>query len=192
MILMGKIQQISASTRWHRKFHRLVASALMVFFFFVSITGLMLGWKKNSNGLLLAESKQGSSTVISHWLSIDSLNTIAINVLRDSVDAALSAETDRIDIRPSKGMVKFTFKEHFNAIQLDASTGKVLMLEKRRADWIEKLHDGSILDHYAGLSGQPFKLLYTSMMGVGLFFLSLTGFWLWYNPKRIRKQKSHK
>jgi len=150
----------------------------------------MLGWKKNSNGLLLAESKQGSSTQLSHWLSMDSLHKIAIKVLHDSIDAALSAETDRIDIRPSKGMVKFTFKEHFNAIQLDASTGRVLMLEKRRADWIEKLHDGSILDHYAGLSGQPFKLLYTSMIGGGLFFLTLSGFWLWYNPKRIRKQKS--
>jgi PepSY-associated TM region len=176
---MSTIQQISANTRWHRKFHRLVASVLMVFFFFVSITGFMLGWKKNSKGLLLAESKQGSSTQLGHWLSMDSLNKIAIKVLHDS-----------IDIRPSKGMVKFTFKAHFNAIQLDASTGRVLMLEKRRADWIEKLHDGSILDHYAGFSGQPIKLLYTSMLGGGLFFLTLSGFWLWYNPKRIRKQKS--
>jgi hypothetical protein len=187
---MSTIQQISASTRWHRKFHRLVASVLMVFFFIVSLTGFMLGWKKNSNGILLAESKEGRSTQPADWLSIDSLNTIAINVLHDSIDASLSAETDRIDIRPSKGMVKFTFKEHFNAIQLDASTGSVLMLEKRRADWIEKLHDGSILDHYAGFSGQPFKLLYTSMLGGGLFFLTLSGFWLWYNPKRIRKQKA--
>ncbi len=189
---MSTIQQISASTRWHRKFHRLVASVLMVCFFFVSISGLMLGWKKNSNGLLLAESKQGSSTKLEHWLSMDSLNTIAIKVLHDSIDATLSAETDRIDIRPSKGMVKFTFKEHFNAIQLDASTGSVLMLEKRRADWIEKLHDGSLLDHYAGFSAQPFKLIYTSLLGGGLFFLTLTGFWLWYNPRRIRKEKSHK
>jgi uncharacterized iron-regulated membrane protein len=164
----------------------------MIFFFLVSITGFMLGWKKNSNGLLLAESKQGSSTKLSEWLSVDSLNKIAVRVLKDSISEALSAETDRIDIRPEKGMVKFTFKEHFHAIQLDAATGKVLKLEKRRADWIEKLHDGSILDHYAGFSGQPVKLLYTSLLGGGLFFLSLTGFWLWYNPKRIRKEKSLK
>ena len=187
---MAETKEISARTRWYRKIHRWVGSFLLALFLFVSITGLMLGWKKNSNGYLLAKSYEGTSTDISTWLSFDSLQKIAIQTLRDSIDKDLSAKLDRIDARPDKGMVKFVFKDHFKAIQLDATTGKVLHLEQRRADWIEKLHDGSIVDMYAGFSSQPFKLGYTSLLGLGLLILTISGFWIWYNPRRIRKRKS--
>ena len=94
-----------------------------------------------------------------------------------------------MDARPDKGMIKILFKQHFMAIQLDGTTGAVLFIETRRADWIEKLHDGSLLDHYAGFSEQPFKLVYTGLLGLCLLFLTVSGFWLWVNPKRIRKHK---
>jgi hypothetical protein len=183
------LKQIAAKTRWHRKYHRKIAAALMAFFLFVSVTGLLLGWKKNSGGYLLADSARGSSTLISNWVSFDSLHRTAVRVLADSVDPTLSPVIDRFEARPDKGMVKITFKEHFNAIQLDGATAKVLLLEKRRADWIEKLHDGSILDYYLGWSGSPFKLVYTTAMGLGLLLLTVTGFWLWINPRRIREKK---
>jgi hypothetical protein len=186
------IKQIAAKTRWHRKYHRTIAAALMAFFLFVSITGLLLGWKKNSAGFLLADSRSGSSIETREWVSFDSLKNVAVRTLADSLDPSLSPEIDRFDARPDKGMVKVTFKRHFNAIQLDAATGKVLLLEKRRADWIEKLHDGSLADHYLGLPGAPFKLMYTTVLALGLLFLTITGFWLWYNPKRIRGERNAK
>ena len=31
--------------------------------------------------------------------------------------------------------------------------------------------------------------VYTNYIGLGLLFLSVTGFWLWYGPKVIRKAK---
>lgn len=184
--------QIASQTRWHRKYHRLIGSVLMIGFLIVAGTGLLLGWKKNSGGLLLADSRKGTSTDLRNWLPLDSLRTLAVQALREQVDSTLSPELDRIDARPDKGMVKFTFKHHFQAIQLDGASGKVLFLEKRRADWIEKLHDGSLLDHYMGLSAQPFKLLYTSLLGLGLGFLTISGFWLWLNPRRIRQRKNQR
>ena len=60
---------------------------------------------------------------------------------------------DRIDIRPDKGIVKFTFKDHFKGLQLDGTTGKLLSIETRKSDFIEKLHDGSILDKIFGTGG---------------------------------------
>ena len=162
---------------------------LMVFFLFISITGIMLGWKKNTNGYLLAESHKGKSKDLSSWLSFDSLSAIAVKVLKDSIDNSLSPVIDRMDARPDKGMVKILFRDHFKAIQLDGSTGAVLHIETRRADWIEKLHDGSLFDHYAGFSSQPVKLGYTAVLGGGLLFLTISGFWLWINPRRIRKRK---
>lgn len=43
-------------------------------FFFISISGLLLGWKKHSNGIILPKSYQGTSTELKDWLPIDSLH----------------------------------------------------------------------------------------------------------------------
>ncbi len=153
------------------------------------MTGLLLGWKKHSGGVLLAKSYKGVSADPKTWLPVDSLQKIAFNTLRDSVSAELSPELDRIDIRPQKGMVKFVFADHYAGIQLDCTTGQVLHIETRRSDFIEKLHDGSYLDALVNLDEQPFKLLYTSVMGIALILFSVTGFYLYYGPKRIRQEK---
>lgn len=183
-------QTIVKRTRWYRKIHRWIASGLFVFFLFIAGTGLLLGWKKNSNGYLLADSHKGISTDPKNWLSIDSLRSIAVQLYKDSLHETGEATIDRIDIRPSKGMVKFVFVEKYHAIQLDCTTGAVLHFERRRADFIEHLHDGTILDNLFRNKSGIFKLSYTSIMGISLLMLTITGFWLWYNPKRIRKMKS--
>ncbi|HEX8337897.1 MAG TPA: hypothetical protein VF621_14265, partial [Pyrinomonadaceae bacterium] len=78
-------------------------------------------------------------------------------------------------------------------VQLDGATGEVLHVERRRADFIENLHDGSILDYLAGTEGGQIKLAYTSIMGLALLTFTVTGFWLWYGPKRFRaKSKYHR
>jgi hypothetical protein len=182
-------RKIVKRTRWYRKIHRWIASGLFVFFFFIAITGLLLGWKKNSNGYLLADSQKGVSTDSKNWLSVDSLQCIAFKIYADSTHAANKPTVERIDIRPSKGMVKFVFSEKYLAVQLDCSTGKLLHFERRRADFIEHLHDGTILDNLFKTNGGIFKLSYTTIMGVSLLILTITGFWLWYNPKRIKQKK---
>ncbi len=174
--------------RLFRKIHRTTGACLFVFFFFVSVTGLLLGWKKHSNGLILPKSYKGTSTDLKDWLPIDSLHTIACSVLHNSVSKDLSLELERIDIRKDKGMVKFIFIDHFWGIQLDGATGQLLHIERRNSDIIENIHDGSILDYYFGTTDEQIKLVYTSVMGLALFTFTITGFWLWYGPKRMRKK----
>ncbi len=171
-----------------RTIHRTTGAFLFIFFFVVSITGLLLGWKKNSGGALLAKSYQGTTSDLAKWLPIDSLHTNACTILHDSVSADLSLELERIDIRKDKGMVKFVFAENFWGIQLDGATGKLLHIERRRSDYIEKVHDGSIIDYYFQTSNGQFKLFYTTVMGLALLVFTVTGFWLWYGPKRMRKE----
>jgi hypothetical protein len=96
---------------------------------------------------------------------------------------------DRIDVRKDKGMVKFVFANHFWGLQLDGATGALLQIEQRRSDYIEKIHDGSILDFYFKTSNGQIKLVYTSIMGFALLIFTITGFWLWYGPKRMRKNQ---
>jgi len=173
--------------RSFRSVHRKFGIALFAFFFIVGVTGLLLGWKKHSGGIIQAKSQQGTSADFSKWLSLQELNDIAEQVLKDSLGQDFSAEVDRIDIRKDKGIVKFNYLNHFSEIQLDGATGKVLSVNHRRSDFIEKIHDGSILDFYLKTSDGQIKLFYTSLMGLGLIVFTITGFWLWYGPKRMRK-----
>jgi hypothetical protein len=186
---MKDTRNIAKTTRTHRKLHRLFGSWLMAFFVILSVTGLLLGWKKHSGGLILPKTEQGTSANLSEWLSYDSLHTLALQALNAQDDANLSPRLDRIDARPDKGIVKFVFKDHFTEIQLDGTTGKVLAVNQRTSDIIEQIHDGSILDFLVETSDGQIKLVYTTLVGSGLALLSFTGFWLWYNPKRIRRQK---
>lgn len=180
-------QQQAKLLRVFRKVHRMTGAFLFVFFFFVSVTGLLLGWKKD-NSWLLPKSYTGSSTNLKEWLPMDSLHTNACRYLHDSVSPDLSLKLERIDIRKDKGMVKFVFEDGFWGLQLDGATGKLLTIERRRSDFIEKIHDGSILDLYFNTPNGEIKLVYTTIMGLALLVFTITGFWLWYGPKRMRQQ----
>ncbi|WP_303921800.1 PepSY domain-containing protein [Draconibacterium sediminis] len=170
-----------------RKIHRITGLVLFVFFLFVAISGILLTWKKNSGGLILPKSQKGTSTELSEWLPLERLQSIALQVYRDSISAETLPELDKIDVRQRKGMVKFVFNEGYWGIQLDGATGAVLQIERRWSDLIENIHDGSVLDHWFRTAG-GLKLFYSSVTGLALLLFSVTGFWLWYGPKRMRKK----
>ncbi len=176
--------------RIFRKVHRALGASLFLFFFIVAVTGLLLGWKKHSGGILLSPTYKGSSSDLGEWLPLDSLHQLACAYLRDSISPALSTDLDRIDIRKEKGTVKFVFSGHYWGLQLDGANGRLLHKERRVSDAIEHIHDGSILDRYLGTANGQIKLGYTSVIGVALLLFTITGFWLWYGPKRMRQGSS--
>ncbi len=149
----------------------------------------MLGWKKNTAGILLPKTQSGISTDPKAWLPIDQLHQKAILTIRDSISSDLSAEIGRIDIRPQKGVAKFVFKDHYWEVQLDCQNGEVLQIAKRNSDLIERIHDGSILDHWLGTSGSPIKLVYTTLAGLALLGFLISGIWLYFGAKWIKKAK---
>ncbi|MFZ1497354.1 MAG: PepSY domain-containing protein [Saprospiraceae bacterium] len=185
----NKRHQQAKVIRNFRKIHRITGACMFFLFFFVSITGLLLGWKKNSGGFILPKTYQGTSTNLQDWKPLDSLHTIACKVLQDSISSNISTKLERIDIRKEKGMVKFVFATDYLGVQLDGATGKLLHIEKRWSDMIENIHDGSILDIYFNTNKGIFKLVYTTIMGLALLTFTITGFWLWYGPKLMRKSK---
>jgi uncharacterized iron-regulated membrane protein len=175
-----------------RKVHRTAGALLFVFFFITACTGLLLGWKKHTGGLILADTQKGRSSDPADWLPLHVLKEKAQAAFKAEISADISPAIDRIDFRPDKGIAKFIFVEEYWGIQLDCTTGEALKIERRRSDFIENIHDGVILDKYLGTNGEPIKLAYTSVMGVALLLFTTTGFWLWYGPKHFRASNRRK
>lgn len=174
--------------KFARKLHRTTGALLFIFFFIIAATGLLLGWKKHSGGIILPKSYQGKSTEIKNWLPVEVLHQKALAAARERISPDLSPEMERIDFRPDKGMVKFVFVEDYWGVQIDCTTGEVLHIERRRSDFIENIHDGSILDYVIATEDGQFKLVYTTIMGSALLLFTISGFWLWYGPKQFKRR----
>jgi hypothetical protein len=179
-------EKIAKNTRFYRKIHKWISVPLFLFMFLIGVTGLLLGWKKIAG--ILPSTKKGSNIEANTWISLDKIQATAQQFAKDSLK--LSPEIDRIDVRPQKGIAKIVFTEHFTELQIDCATGKILSITQRNSDIIEKIHDGSILDFWMKTKNDEIKLFYTTIISLSLILLSFSGFWLWYNPKRIKKQKS--
>lgn len=172
-------QKISKSLREYRKVHKWIGIILALFLLLSALTGLLLGWKKNID-LLQPPTQNGIDTELSSYRSVEELAMVSLQAV-DSL--GLTADNfDRIEYRPSKGIAKVIFDTGSWEVQVDATNLKVLSIAKRHSDWIEKIHDGSIIS-------DGFKLVSMNILGIGLVFLTVTGLWLWYGPKRIRSLK---
>lgn len=173
-------RKIVDGLRKFRTWHRFIGTGLGVFMLITASTGILLGWKKNV-GILQPPEQKGTSTDLDRWVSIEEIVNSASLAL-DSV-VGHSIAVDKLDVRPSKGIIKVLFKEGYWEVQVDGATGKALSVMQRHSDWIEHIHDGSIISDL-------FKITYTNLLGWGLLILALSGFWLWYGPKVVKKLKS--
>lgn len=176
-----KNKNLAKSTRWYRKWHRLFAIPLLLFIVTMSVTGLLLTWKDQ------LQFKPPTSVVNSDGRPLVSLAEIEQNAINYIDSLKLSNNINRIDYRPGKGIAKVRFEDHFTELQIDCYTGKVISKATRTADVIEMIHDGSIIDFLFNASGTPTKLFYSTLISLGLLFLSFSGFWLWLKPRRIKK-----
>lgn len=178
-------EKIASLTRTYRRLHKWLSLPLFVFMFIIGATGVLLGWKKMAD--LTPPTQKGVSQDATEWIALERIQAIAIQYAADSLQ--LPSDIDRIDVRPSKGIAKILFESHYTELQIDLSSGKILSSEKRWNDLIEHIHDCTIIDRLIGNGGEQSKVTYTTLTSVGLMLLAFSGFWLWWNPKRIRKLK---
>ena len=146
------------------------------------ITGILLSLKKEV-AIIQPPTIIGSSQELSHWMSIAEIDSLAKVAFYAAYPEQSDNPVDQFDVRPTKGIVKVLFKNGYWEVQLDPVTGEVKSIAKRHSDWIEALHDGSIVSDL-------FKLFSMNFLGFGLLILITTGLWLWYGPKKIRKKKT--
>ena len=172
--------KLAKSVRSYRKWHKYFGLSLALFVLVSAVTGILLAWKKNIE-VLQPPTQKGVTTTLADWQPVDSLARIAVQAA-DSL--GLTADNlDRIEYRPTKGIAKVIFDTGSWEVQVDATTLEVLSVAKRHSDWIEQLHDGTIIS-------DTFKLISMNYLGIGLIVLLITGIWLWLGPRKIRKLKS--
>ena len=174
-------QTIVKQLRRYRVYHKYIGIALSILLFISAVTGLLLGWKKNVD-LIQPPTQKGVSKDLATWKQVDELATLAQTAFYETYPEQAGNGIDRMDVRPSKGIVKVLFKEGWWEVQLDGTSGEVLSIAKRHSDWIEALHDGSIIS-------DTFKLISMNTLGIGLSLMIITGLWLWYGPRVVKRRR---
>lgn len=170
--------------RKYRRIHRYIGITVGVLLLISAITGILLAFKKDVD-ILQPPTQKGISKVLGDWKSLDEIRDIAVDHLGDRVPHGHQIGIDRIDVRPDKGIAKVIFDRGSWEVQVDGVAGKVLSTAKRHSDWIERIHDGSIISDF-------FKLISMNFLGWGVLFLTFTGAWLYYGPSIYRKLKRAK
>ena len=93
-------------------------------------------------------------------------------------------DINRIDVRPSRGMLKVWAKSNWEA-QIDSLTGEVLQVAYRRSDLIESIHDGSWFHDAA-------KIWVFLPTGIALLLLWVTGMYLFLLPYIVKRRRAKK
>lgn len=178
---MNRLKKIVKSLRTFRVWHRYTGLLLAVLLFISAVTGILLSLKKDID-ILQPPSQKGISKDASQWLPIKDIAQIATDTLSWNVP---NNAVDRIDVRPSKGMAKVLFEQGNWEVQVDLTNGNVLSIAKRHSDWIEALHDGSIVADW-------FKLLSMNTLGLGVLLLIGSGIWLYFGPSKVRRLRKQR
>jgi uncharacterized iron-regulated membrane protein len=164
---------------WNRKVHYWASIIIAIPSLVVICTGLLLQVKKQVPWVQPPERKGASEEPT---LSLPQILAISRSVPEAGVRDW--GDIQRIDARPSKGVVKVVPKSAWE-IQIDAATGEVLQVAYRRSDLIESLHDGSWFHEWV-------KLGVFLPTGVTLLLLWLTGMYLFFLPFWTRWRKARR
>ena len=164
---------------WNRRLHRWGAIAVALPFLCVIVTGLLLQLKKQIPWVQPAE-QRGTEAAIT--LSLPTILQIASTVPHAGISEW--AHVDRIDVRPSKGILKVVGTSRWE-LQLDLGTGQVLQTAYRRSDLIESLHDGSFFH-------DKVKLFVFFPVAVVVLGLWITGIYLWLLPYMARRENAER
>lgn len=173
-------RKVAKSVRSYRSLHKYIGLSLCLLMIISAVTGVLLAWKKQSD-VIQPPTLKGETLDASSYASVEEMmNQAALAV--DSLGLSID-NLDRLEYRATKGIAKAVFDTGNWEVQLDAKSLKVLSVAKRHSDWIEQLHDGSIIS-------ETFKITSMNLLGLGLLFLVGSGLWLWYGPKKIRRLKN--
>ncbi len=164
------------TNKWTRKLHRWGALITVLPLFLVIVSGLLLQVKKQVTWVQPPTVK-GTTKVP----EIEFAQILATSQLAKHAEIESWSDIDRLDVRPSKGVVKVQSKNRWE-VQIDLKSSEILSESYRRSDFIESLHDGSFFPDSA-------KLWVFLPNGLILLGLWVSGVYLWYLPFLSKRKK---
>lgn len=170
-----------------RNLHKKFASVLFVFFFFIGLTGSLLSFKSAFTKVIFENKQISGESKLAAILPLDSLETIATSTLNEKASTSFK-KSEKVEIKLSKGTVIFYYKDAYS-IQLNGASGAPIIIEKKFGGIIQDIHDGAILDSLLTNKLSLSKKVYSIIMGLSLLLLTITGTYMWYKPKMIKKNR---
>ena len=170
-----------------RSLHKKFASVLFVFFFLIGFTGCLLAFKSAFTKTIFENKEVAAESKLAAILPLDSLEKIATNTLNEKANTKFK-KSEKVEIKISKGTVLFYYKDAYS-IQVNGATGAPILIEKKFGGIIQDIHDGAILDSLVTNKSSLSKKVYSIIMGLSLLLLTITGTYMWYKPKMIKKNR---
>ncbi len=165
------------AARLLRQIHYWVSLPLLFTIFVVAVTGTLLALKKDF-AALQPPTQSGSRPGDLHRPIGDLVAAVAA---LPGQGATGWQDVERIDVRPADGIAKVILHSR-TEFQVDLASGKVLQVGYRTSDWLETLHDFSILGDWA-------KYAFSFGTGVALIAMAASGAYLFLLPFMVKRRK---
>lgn len=137
----------------------------------IAVTGILLNHKREL-GLM----PDVTSTSVTLFTNAMPLAELAIRARAAGGPVVGNTDVDRMDVRPSEGLVKVRFSDPASTeVTLDIYSGETLNVSSRRDVFIETLHSGEVLGKGGRFLGDA--------AAVALIMLLLGGLWFWLAPR---------
>lgn len=166
-------------SRLSRRFHYLAAVWTFLPVFIIIVSGLVLQVKKEFSWIQPPTAKGSSYTM---EVSLDQILAAAQGVEQASIRSW--EDVDRLDIRPSKGVVKIRANNRWE-VQVSSANAAVLHVAYRRSDLIESIHDGSFFhDNFRLGLFLPAALLLLGLWLTGVIMFGMQ----WWNKRGVKRK----
>lgn len=167
----------SRAPKLNRELHRVGALVSALPVLVVILSGLVLQLKKHWSWVQPPTQPGAAPALTLDWDAV-------LASARTAEEAGIETwdDIDRIDVRPSKGMMKVRAHSSWE-VQIDATTGEVLQTSYRRSDLIESIHDGTFF------GGDAVKLYVFLPAAVLLLGLWVSGVYLWLLPHLVKRRR---
>lgn len=161
----------------NRLTHKWLSIVIAIPLLVVFVTGILLLTKKEFAFIQPPTARgQGSIPSVSFEQVLSIANTVK------SAQVSSWGDIDRLDVRPSKGIIKIRGVNQIE-IQIDSATGEILHVAKRRSDFIESIHDGTFFEKNANL----WLMLPVAIIAI---LMSITGIIMFVIPYLKKKRRT--
>ena len=168
------------AARIFRQVHYWISLPLLVTIFVIAATGTLLALKKDFAALQPPTRSGAAPGKLDRPIS----DLIAAVSSVPGHAGTRWEDVERIDVRPGEGVAKIILHSR-TEVQVDLATAQVLQVGYRTSDFIETIHDFSLLGGWA-------KYLFSFGSGIVLLIMAATGAYLFLLPILAKRRKRAK